>query len=744
MPLITQDLVLVGGGHSHAIVLRMWGMQPLPGIRLTLLTDNSETPYSGMLPGHVAGFYSREDCHIDLRSLCQFAGAQLLIDRAVGLDLTNQRLLCAQRPPIAFDALSIDIGSTPQIPDLPDGIGQSITAKPVPQFLQWWDRVCDRLTQPVGLRTQPFTLAIIGGGAGGVELALTMHHRLQQMSYPFTLHLLHRTAELLPRHNAWVRRYLQQLLLDRGVQLHRSEQVIATPRGQVICASGLTIACDETVWVTQATAPSWLRAAGLAVTPVGFVQVNDYLQSISHPQVFAAGDVATMVNYDRPKAGVFAVRQGRPLFKNLQAALQGKPLQAYHPQAQWLSLIGTADGSAVATRGFWGGQSRLLWRWKDHIDRAFMRRFNQLPEMEQVRSDQGSHGAQGQELTAQMRCLGCGAKVGSSTLQSALTRILSQSASSPPPLISLAAPDDAAVLQIPTGQVLVQTIDYFPALISDPYVFGQIAANHSLSDLYAMGATPHSALAIATVPYGTAAIQAETLYQLLAGAIKVLQAAQAELIGGHTTEGATLAFGLSCNGFAVADRLLRKGGMQPGERLILTKPLGTGTLFAAAMRGRARARWIDQAIASMLISNQAAATCFLQHHASACTDITGFGLLGHLGEMVRASGVAVCLDRAAIPILPGARETVQQGILSSLHPQNWQASELLHDRIAASQFPDYPLLFDPQTAGGLLAAIPPDQVDACLVRLKAVGYADSAVIGQVAPLTLGIAPITIR
>ena len=728
---ITQDLLLIGGGHSHAIVLRMWGMKPVPGVRVTLLTAGSDTPYSGMLPGHVAGFYDREECHINLRTLCQFAGANLLIDRAIDLDLTNHQVLCAHRPPLAFDLLSIDIGSTPHIPALAGELG--VTAKPVPQFLLWWDELCDRLSQ----RHQPCTLAIIGGGAGGVELALTMHHRLQQMGLPFTIHLFQRSAELLPYHSAWVQRRFQQLLTERGIHLHLQEAVKGVQAGQVLCESGLTIACDESVWVTQAAAPPWLGAAGLAVTSGGFVQVNDYLQSVSHPAVFATGDVATMVNYARPKAGVFAVRQGKPLFYNLHRTLLGQPLQPYQPQSQFLSLIGTADGAAVASRGQWGWQSRWLWQWKDRIDRAFMQQFSHLPEM-------GEPNREHQELTAEMHCLGCGSKIGSRTLENVLHRLAPRppSSSHSPPLIALDAPDDAAVLQIPVDRVLVQTIDYFPALINDPYVFGQIAANHSLSDLFAMGAQPHSALAIATIPYGTAAKQEEILYQVLAGAVQVLQAAQAELIGGHTLEGETLALGLSCNGLAMADRLLRKQGMQPGQGLILTKPIGTGTLFAAAMRRRAKAAWIDQAIATMLVSNQSAMACFLRY-ATACTDLTGFGLLGHVSEMARASGVAVWLDWAAIPVLAGARETVQQGIFSSLYPQNLQASAGLGDRATVSQHPDYPLLFDPQTAGGLLAAVPLDQVDDCLTALKAVGYAHCALIGQAGPLGPNVAPITL-
>jgi selenide, water dikinase len=766
---ITHDVLLLGGGHSHAIALRLWGMNPLPGVRLTLLTDGSDTPYSGMLPGHVAGSYSRDLCHIDLRSLCQFAGAQLLIDRAIGLDLANHRVLCAQRPPIAFDLLSIDIGSTPTIPDLPEGSPQGITAKPVPQFLAWWERLCDRLNQS----PHPLTLGIIGGGAGGVELSLTMHHRLQALyqptATPFKVHLFQRGAALMPQHNSWVRRQFQQLLTDRGIQVHLQAHVESVQLGQILCTSGLTVACDEIVWVTHATAPDWLRQAGLGVTAAGFVAVNEYLQSISHPTVFAAGDVATMIRYDRPKAGVFAVRQGPPLVKNLQRAVLGQSLHPYHPQAHVLGLIGTADGSAVASWGSVGWRSRWLWQWKDRIDRSFMQKFSHLPPMPPNPDTDRGYGSK-QPSVPQMHCLGCGAKVGSQTLAQVLHRIHSDRLNSPPLprsqkscdhalcpeslavaadpstadqatiLIDLSAPDDAAVLQIPAGKVLVQTVDYFPAFLSDPYLFGQIATHHSLSDLFAMGAVPHSALAIATIPYGTPAHQAETLYQVLSGAIKALQAVNAQLVGGHTTEGETLAFGLSCNGLATPDHLLCKSGLQPGQVLILTKPIGTGTLLAAALQRRAKPQWIDGAIDSMLHSNQSAAACFLQHQATACTDITGFGLLGHIGEMVRASGVAVELDLAALPVLAGARATTQQGIMSSLYAQNLQASELIAQCSRVSTHPDYPLLFDPQTSGGLLASVPASQAAACLVALHQVGLRHSAIVGRVLPASPGEVP----
>jgi selenide,water dikinase len=747
---IVKDLVLVGGGHSHAIALRMFGMQPLSGVRITLITEASDTPYSGMLPGHIAGFYSHDESHIDLRPLAQFAQAQLYIDQVIGLDLANKKVLCANRPPVAFDLLSIDIGSTPAKTSVPGAAEYAIPAKPVSQLLAQWNQLVDSVVQTP---QKPICLGIVGGGAGGVELALAIQSHLHQVlkaaQQPINnleIHLFHRDAELMPNYNSWVRRRFKDILTQRGVQLHLQETVSEVQPHKVKCESGLKVECDRIFWVTQASAPEWIGTAGLATDSKGFIAVHDTLQSVSHPDVFAAGDIATMVNHPRPKAGVFAVRQGKPLFKNLRRSLLGQPLKPYKPQKKYLSLIGTGNGKAIAAWSKFGfGPTQLLWRWKDSIDRQFMNRFNNLPEMSK------EAGGEIPRVTASprhrvlfltprpssMRCAGCGSKVGSTVLENVLHRIRQEQHNQFPDskdiLIGLDAPDDAAVVQVPAGKLMVHTIDYFRALINDPFIFGQISANHCLSDIFAMGAVPQSALAIATIPYAAAAKVEETLYQLLSGALKALNQAQTPLIGGHTTEGAELGLGLSCNGLAAPNKLLTKGGMKPGQVLILTKALGTGTLFAADMRRQAKGDWIDGAVESMLLSNQAAAACLLQHGATACTDVTGFGLLGHLMEMVQASHVAVELKLEAIPMLEGVRETLQKGIVSSLQPENLQVSRYVSNLDQVERNPNYPLLFDPQTSGGLIAAIPAEQAATCLDALKAYGYSCSSLIGRVVP-----------
>jgi selenide,water dikinase len=340
-----------------------------------------------------------------------------------------------------------------------------------------------------------------------------------------------------------------------------------------------------------------------------------------------------------------------------------------------------------------------------------------------------------------MRCGGCGAKVGSAVLGNVLRRLKPFARDDVP--TGLNAPDDAAIIVVPPGKVAVHTVDFFRAFIGDPYLFGRVAANHCLGDIFAMGAEPQSALAIVTAPFGAAARVEEQLFQVMSGAAEVLAEHQTTFAGGHTAEGPELAFGLSVQGFADADRLLRKGGMKAGERLILTKPLGTGALFAAEMRGRAKGAWIDAAIQSMVRSSRAAAQCLQRHGASACTDVTGFGLVGHLLEMLDASRTAAEFDLKAVPVMDGVDAVLREGIFSSLQPQNLSARRAIANPGAAEAAPRFPVLFDPQTAGGLLASVPAEAAEACVAELRRLGYHEAALIGAVLARERVSAPIRV-
>ena len=743
---VVRDLVLIGGGHAHVSVLRRFGMQPLPGVRLTLVTRDIDTPYSGMLPGYVAGHYGYDDCHIDLGPLARFAAARLYHAEVEGLDLERRQVIAHGRPPIAFDLLSINTGSRPRTIDVPGALEHAMPVKPIDTWLQQWRSLQQRVLASQG----PFHVVVVGGGAGGVELALSTQHRLasllrQHGDDPRRLHyeLLTDGETILPTHNAGVRRRFARIFGERGIALRTTHRVVEVTAHAVHIEGREARRADAVFWVTQAAAPAWPEASGLAVDEHGFILVDDCLQSVSHPEVFAAGDIASLPQA-RPKSGVFAVRQGPVLSDNLRRACTARPLGRYRPQRRFLGLISTGDRYAVASRGGWSLEGKWLWTLKNWIDRRFMQRFNELPAMPAESAPELAKGVADEQAikelsTVAMRCGGCGAKVGGTVLSRVMQRLPVQHRDDV--VIGLDSPDDAAVYRVPEGMLLVQSVDYFRSFIDDAYVFGQIAANHALGDLFAMGAEPQSVLAIATVPYGRERVVEETLFDVISGALAVTTKTGAALTGGHSSEGAELAFGLTVNGLIVADRLLRKAGLQVGDALILTKPIGTGTLFAADMRQRARGRWIDSAICSMLQSSQDAAECLQAHGVTACTDVTGFGLLGHLIEMTRAAGVDAQITVDAIPVLEGARETVAAGILSSLQPQNLRLRRAVRDLERVNLQPLYPLLFDPQTAGGLLAGVPSANAEACLAALHARGYPHAAIIGRVSEGSTATAPI---
>ena len=750
---VLKDLVLVGGGHSHVIVLRRLGMRPIPGVRITVIARDLHAPYSGMLPGLIAGLYGFDDVHIDLGPLARFAGARLFHAEAVGLDLDRRTVLCRDRPPVPYDVLSIDVGIAPRL-DVAGAVEHAVPVKPIGGLVARWERLERRVREsPRRLR-----VATVGAGAAGVELTLAMQHALSTRARDESggfhvpeFHLFGAAPTLLPTHNRGARRRFARVLAARDVHLHLGTRISRVEPGRLETTRGESLEVDEVVWATAAAPPPWPAASGLAVDGAGFIAVDATLQSTSHRGVFAAGDVAAVLEHPREKAGVFAVRQGAPLAANLRRALLGTRLRPFSPQRRFLSLVSTGDRYAVASRGRWSAEGAWVWRWKDWIDRRFMRRFTELPEMDQDTTGRSREppvppGLAPPEVVRElsviaMRCGGCGSKVGATLLDRVVARL--EPVRRDDVVVGLDSPDDAAVASLPPGKLLVQSVDAFRSMVDDPWLFGRITANHCLSDLYAMGAEPCSALAIVTIPHGIESKMETLLEDLLSGAVAVLNDGGAALVGGHTSEGAEVQLGLSVSGSIDPGGILRKGGLRPGDRLVLTKPIGTGTLLAADMRGKAKARWVDGAIRAMLQSNRDAAGAVRACGGRSCTDVTGFGLLGHLVEMTKASGVDARVALDAVPILEGAQETAARGLLSSLQPQNVRLRRAVANLEAAGADPRYPLLFDPQTAGGLLAGVPENEAERCLGRLHALGYTHAAVIGEIAERDDGSPPITI-
>jgi len=365
-----KQLLLAGGGHSHVEVVRRFGVAPPRGAGIVLASPTRYAAYSGMLPGLIAGHYEFQDCHIDLEALCRSAGVTFRQTEVTGLELARNRAVFKDGSEMLFDWLSLDVGSAPDTTGAAGRFDRVLPVKPVSALLAGVDKLV------AAARVAPQNIVTIGGGAGGVELTLAVHHRLQDRHRAgMRFSLVTDAPAILPSHPAAARRLFERLLTERGIGLLCGSRAVGAETGMLRLENGTRLAADWILWATSATAPAWFAASGLATDARGFILMNDALQSVSHANVYAAGDCASLSGHALPKSGVYAVRQGPPLAANLRNALAGISPVRYSPQRYALSLVSTGDQRAVACWGPVVASGGWVWRWKDRIDRRFIARY---------------------------------------------------------------------------------------------------------------------------------------------------------------------------------------------------------------------------------------------------------------------------------------------------------------------------------------------------------------------------------
>lgn len=713
----TQDLVFVGGGHAHALVLKAWGMDPLPGARLTVINPGPTAPYTGMLPGHVAGHYSRDDLEIDLVRLCRHAGARLILDKAVDVDREARQIVLAGRAPVAYDVASIDVGITAEM-DLPGFAAHGIGAKPLDTYAATWRAFLEQ----VRLRKVAPKVAVIGGGVAGCELAMAMAFALRATGVQPEVTILEAGPQITgvgPR----ARVQMLAAMADLGVVIRTQARITRVAADHVEVEGQDAVPAHLCVGAAGAFPHDWIAQTDLPQQD-GFITIGRDLGVTGDASLFAVGDCAVMPADPRPKAGVFAVRAAPILKHNLRAALGVGRRRRWHPQKNYLKLISLGDKVALGEKFGFTLSGKMLWQWKDRIDRTFMDRLGDLPVMAPPPVPRAAKGV-AEILAARPLCGGCGAKVGGGVLAGALEGVAPAQGD-----VVTGVGDDAAVLRQPGGGFQVISTDHLRALVADPVQMTQIAAVHALGDVWAMGATPQVALASITLPQMSAELQARTLRDITQTAQAAMQTAEAQLVGGHTTMGAELMIGFTITGTR-ARMPLTVAGAKNGDVLILTRAIGSGVIMAADMQAQADGRDVAAAL-DVMTTPQHREAAILAEVAHAMTDVTGFGLAGHVQAMARASGMDATLKQADIPVYAGARALSEQGVSSSLMPAN-RADAVLEGK-------DDPLLYDPQTAGGLLAAVPPARVADVLKAL-----ADKGCTGHViGTLTKGLGTVSLR
>jgi selenide,water dikinase len=697
-----------------------------------------------MLPGVLAGLYSLSDATLDLEQLCAAAGARLIVAAAKGLDSAGRSIQLNDRPPIPFDVASFAVGSIPRAAqgESPPGL---ISLKPLKDFPQRWEaavrRVCPESSDSIPhSQKRLLKLVVVGGGAAGCEITLALERWLSRQQIASEIRLVESGRDILGGSAPRTARRMRQELQHRGIRVETSRAIQGIRPGDggfskysepvwLEVDGGEEWSADIVVWATGGGPTPLLSRLGLPLDEQGFLLVDPNLQTVAGHPVFAAGDAASLRGVPLPKAGVHAVRQGVLLWGNLRRFLRGEALRSYRARG-FLSLISLGNGRAVGELCGWSFTGRWVWRWKDRIDRRFleMHRSNNMGSADREARGTGL----GTDAQTPMRCTGCGSKVPAEVLREALGRLARPSQEGT--LGTRLTPDDAVVIDSRRLPIDVFSVDFFPAFLDDPYLFGRVAALHALSDLWAMGARPVGAQALVTLPPGSPRQQGELLYQVLAGGVHELNQLDAELWGGHTTEGGELLAGFSVAGCLDGRLPLLKSGLKPGDSLILTKPLGVGVILAALRMGRGASRCLEEALRFMLQSNASAARVARDVGCTAATDVTGFGLAGHLLEMLEASQVSAHLSLGAIPKIEGAELLLREGVSTSLSPSNRRRLEgrLRHRR--AAEDPELDLLFDPQTSGGLLLGVPAGRTDHALCLLRGSGAPEACLVGTVEPL----------
>jgi selenide,water dikinase len=714
LPLL-KNVVLVGGGHAHALLLRRWAMNPVAGVRITLINPGPNAPYTGMLPGFIAGHYDRDELDIDLIRLARFADARLILGIVSHINRDDKTVIVPGRPPIPYDFCSLDVGINSAMDELPGFAEHVVAAKPLGRFADAWTafvRSCETGTEKTA------RVAVIGGGVGGSELAMAMSHRLRSVGLTPEVTVIDRST-ILGGLAEKARIEIRKTMAANDITVRENTTVTEISPNQVHTEEE-TVEADFIVGAAGARPYGWLSELGVE-THDGFVTIDDSLRSVTDPTIFAVGDCAHMGFAPRPKAGVYAVRQAPVLTNNMQALLTGGKLKTFDPQVDYLKLISLGEKSAAADRFKQFVQGKQMWRLKNKIDQDFMAKFGDLPEMEATPLPKNAAAGLREAIEDEPPlCGGCGAKVGIDILAGPLGDLPTSTRGD---VVRLPG-DDAAVLDMgATKQVI--TTDQLRTFTPDPFRMAKIATLHAMGDIWAMGAKPQAVLVTVTLPQLHRRLQSEWLGEIMAGTSAALDSTGAEVVGGHTSMGAELSLGYSLTGLLDAPAITLAGATA-GQRLVLTRPLGSGLLFAGEMQRKAHGADVAALLDELERPQGNAAAALAAANATAMTDVTGFGLAGHLFGMLRESNVSAELVLDDIPSFPGALKLATDGLRSHLHASNAAAIPFTQ----RGNDPRATLLFDPQTAGGLLAAVPAENADEVLEELEAMGHR-SAIIGTI-------------
>ena len=695
---ITNDLVLIGGGHSHLSVLMKLSKKPLNGNRITLITNEIDTPYSGMIPGYIEGIYSWRDSHIDLYRLCLKLNVRFIHAEVERVSAHEKEIYFKDRPKIKFDVLSINTGIQSNNREIKGAAKYCLPVKPI-----------SKLTNNFLNKITNFkSIAFIGGGAGSVELALAIKKRFLNINQDIKITIITGKRGLLSTFPQKTKLTSLKTLEKFKIDIIEYKRVLEVKPKQIILSDKSMLKIDKAILSTNSMTPKWLAKSDILLTKDNYILVNKSFQT-NYKYVFASGDVIDFNNQNLKKAGVFAVRSGKPLAINIKQFILGKKLVEYKFNKNYLALIGTSKRSAIATKYNLTFNSRFFFYLKKYIDQNFIKKFSDFKirkkfTLEALKTDVLNIFVKHKEKITDkndiMQCKGCAAKVPLNALKQAL----------PKDIVSTS--EDA--VSVPGHPELYQTVDMISSIITDPFLLGKIAANHSISDMVSVNSKITSAMMILQLPLSKTEINSRDLEQVLLGANEIFKTIDCPLIGGHTMIGKDKD---PIIGFSILGQKQKKIKIVKNRRkiktkdlLILTEKIGSGLIFAGINNYLIDSYFQIDVIKQMIKGNLNFGKISNQLNILSMTDITGFGLANHLLNLIKRdnSKTGLTIYPNKIPLFQGVNECLNKDIKSSLFKSNYDIAQkdIIYKR-DKSKLDN--ILYDPQTVGGIAFIIPQEE-----------------------------------
>ena len=704
---ITNDLVLIGGGHSHLSVLMKLSKKRLNGNRITLITNEIDTPYSGMIPGYIEGIYSWRDSHIDLYRLCLKLNVRFIHAEVERVSAHEKEIYFKDRPKIKFDVLSINTGIQSNNREIKGAAKYCLPVKPI-----------SKLTNNFLNKITNFkSIAFIGGGAGSVELALAIKKRFLNINQDIKITIITGKRGLLSTFPQKTKLTSLKTLEKFKIDIIEYKRVLEVKPKQIILSDKSMLKIDKAILSTNSMTPKWLAKSDILLTKDNYILVNKSFQT-NHKYVFASGDVIDFNNQNLKKAGVFAVRSGKPLAINIKQFILGKKLVEYKFNKNYLALIGTSKRSAIATKYNLTFNSRFFFYLKKYIDQNFIKKFSDFKirkkfTLEALKTDVLNIFVKHKEKITDkndiMQCKGCAAKVPLNALKQAL----------PKDIVSTS--EDA--VSVPGQPELYQTVDMISSIITDPFLLGKIAANHSISDMVSVNSKITSAMMILQLPLSKTEINSRDLEQVLLGANEIFKTIDCPLIGGHTMIGKDKD---PIIGFSILGQKQKKIKIMKNRRkiktkdlLILTEKIGSGLIFAGINNYLIDSYFQTDVIKQMIKGNLNFGKISNHLNILSMTDITGFGLANHLLNLIKRdnnkTGLTIYPNK--IPLFEGVNECINKNIKSSLFESNYDIAQkdIIYKR-DKSKIDN--IIYDPQTVGGIAFIIPQEEKDKHFTILK--------------------------